>query len=486
MQQKELRVLILEDDLLSVEVMVAKLRAEKIPFTFKHVMVRKDFLAALKDFKPDLILADYKLPDFDGMEAIRLVKEKAPDVSVIIVTGIMDEAEVAVECLKEGAVDYILKDRLNRLIPAVKNVLVKKEVEREKEKAYDELRRSRAQYQQMVDNVPGMVCRFFMRPDGFMLFSFVSERSREIFGLSPEEIQKDANAFLGKIHFEDRESFYHCINESAKTLSPCVWEARILVGEATKWIRGIFRPEREENGDVLWDGLIMDITERKKVEESSRLAQLGELAAGIAHEVSDPIQIIFARAQLASMPEVTHEERNKNLEIIKGECNRAADIIQRLLVFAKPGKGALKKTDINNILDFIANILEPHFIHNNIKIIRAFSTAPLYVKIDEKQMQEVFMNLLRNASDAMPDGGTITIKTSRAAKKARIDVIDTGVGIPEKNIGRIFDPFFTTKEKGTGLGLSVCFGVIKAHDGELKYTSRVGHGTTASVFLPTI
>lgn len=485
MHHKELRILILEDDLLSVEVMEAKLRSANVPFVFKHVMMQKDFVSALTDFKPDLVLADFKLPDLDGITAIKLAQKIAPTVPVIIVTGVMDEAEVAVECLKEGAMDYILKDQLPRLVPAVKNVLAKRDVEREKEKAYDQLRKSRQQYQKMVDNVPGMVCQFFMRPDGFMLFSFISERSREIFGLGPEEIQKDANTFLNRIHFEDREGFYHCISESAKTLSPCVWEARIVAGETTKWIRSIFRPERQENGDVLWDGLVMDITERKKVEESSRLAQLGELAAGIAHEISDPIQIIFARAQLASMPGVTNDERNKDLEIIRGEANRAADIIQRLLIFAKPGKGALKKTDLNHTLDFIANILEPHFIHNNVKIIREFSPAPLYARIDEKQMQEVFMNLLRNASDAMPEGGTITIRTSRAGRKLRIDFIDTGVGIPEKNLSRIFDPFFTTKEKGTGLGLSVCFGVVKAHDGELKYTSKPGHGTTASVFLPT-
>ncbi|MGB3111980.1 MAG: ATP-binding protein, partial [Candidatus Omnitrophota bacterium] len=106
------------------------------------------------------------------------------------------------------------------------------------------------------------------------------------------------------------------------------------------------------------------------------------------------------------------------------------------------------------------------------------------VLMDEKQIQEVFMNLLRNAFEAMPDGGDITVTTSREGNSVRTDIKDTGSGIPEEVMKKIFDPFFTTKEKGTGLGLSVCYGILKAHGGDLKYSSEPDEGTTATVLLP--
>jgi len=153
-------------------------------------------------------------------------------------------------------------------------------------------------------------------------------------------------------------------------------------------------------------------------------------------------------------------------------------------MFAKPSKGVVKKIDINFSMENLAKLLEHQYSLANVKILREYAPSVPAIAMDEKQMHEVFMNLLNNSFDAMPKGGTITVKTSTEADNLRIDITDTGTGIPEEHMKKMFQPFFTTKEKGTGLGLPVCYGIIKVHGGELKLTSEAGKGTTATILLP--
>ena len=354
-----------------------------------------------------------------------------------------------------------------------------------RKRAEEALEESEAHYRKMAANVPGLVYQFFMGPDGFISFSFVSDSCREIFDLDPGEIQLDANRFLDTMHPDDRENFYQVLKKAAESLAPCAWEGRIVVSGEEKWFQAISRPQRQTGGEIMWDGLLIDITERKKMEESQRLAHLGELLSDMAHEVNTPIQIILARSQLCMMADPDNKVVRDNLEIIKDQCDRARDIVQRLLMYAKPSKGKVEKIDLNKSLEFIADLIGHHFLVNNVKISKDLTEAPLVAKINEKQMQQVFINLLWNAADAMPKGGMITISSFKEKDGVRIEFKDTGCGISAENIKRIFDPFFTTKEKGTGLGLSVCFGIMKAHGGTLRHTSVPGEGTTATIFLST-
>lgn len=231
-------------------------------------------------------------------------------------------------------------------------------------------------------------------------------------------------------------------------------------------------------------GVFRDVTERKKVEESQRLAQLGKLVSDMTHEVRNPLTIITARAQLSMMEGETDKDIQKNLKIIVDQCAQARDIIQRLLKFSRPSTREIKEVDINENIKNIVELIEHIFLLKQIKIKKEFAPKPLFVKIDEKQIQEVFMNLLRNSAEAMTEGGIITISTKEGNGFIQIDCADNGSGISDSDIKKIFDPFFTTKENGTGLGLSVCYGIIKAHGGELKYTSTIGKGTTATITLP--
>jgi len=218
--------------------------------------------------------------------------------------------------------------------------------------------------------------------------------------------------------------------------------------------------------------------------QTEKLASLGKLVSDMAHEVNNPLMIISGRAQLSLMEELKDKAIEDNLKIITNQCEQAKDIIQRLLMFSKPSKGERKKVDINNSLKFVIELLEHQFSLTDIKIIKNYTDSLPMIKIDEKQIHEVFMNLFKNASEAMSAGGTITVSTSIEDDVIRIDVRDTGSGISGENKKKIFDPFFTTKEQGTGLGLSVCYGIMQAHGGELKYDSKPGKGTTAIITLP--
>ncbi|MCK4308320.1 GHKL domain-containing protein, partial [candidate division WOR-3 bacterium] len=242
--------------------------------------------------------------------------------------------------------------------------------------------------------------------------------------------------------------------------------------------------------EVLWEQKraclvsLRDITRRKELEKAQRLTQLGKLVADMAHEVNNPLMVISGRAQLSLMEDIENEAVKKNLETIAEECQRAKDIIQRLLRFSKPSKGELKEADLNKSIEEVVSIVEHQFELDNTAIKRNYAQNLPPISMDEKQIQEVFMNLLNNAHDAISGQGVIEITTSREKDFLRIDIKDTGCGISEENMKKIFDPFFTTKEKGTGLGLSVCYSIMKAHGGELKYKSKLDEGTTATILLP--
>ena len=218
---------------------------------------------------------------------------------------------------------------------------------------------------------------------------------------------------------------------------------------------------------------------------SEKFASLGRLVSELAHEVNNPLMIISGNAQLSLMGNSSSGEEKRTLEIIVKECQRAKEVIRRVLRFARPSKGEVKEVKIKDSIESIVTILEKQFLlGSNVQIKRQFLDNEPLIEIDEQQMQEVFMNLLNNAKESMPHGGDITIITSIEGDFLKVDFKDTGIGISEEVITKIMEPFFTTKETGTGIGLSVCYGIVKAHDGDIKVESELGKGTTVMVLLP--
>jgi two-component system sporulation sensor kinase A len=244
--------------------------------------------------------------------------------------------------------------------------------------------------------------------------------------------------------------------------------------------------EQEEN--VFFHATIRDVTEAKKLQEklikNEKLASLGKLVSDMAHEVNNPLMIVSGRAQISLMPETSAEEIQENLNVIIDQCMRAKEIIQRLLAFSRPSKGVISEIDLNKAVDCIVKLMEHQYALINIKMITCYEKDLPRILGDDKQLHEVFMNLIKNASEAMPEGGTITVVTRKENNEAVVEIKDTGEGISEKNIQKIFDPFFTTKINGTGLGLSVCYGLIKDHDGQMLVNSKQAEGTVVTIRFP--
>ncbi|MBI4706618.1 MAG: PAS domain S-box protein [Candidatus Omnitrophica bacterium] len=296
--------------------------------------------------------------------------------------------------------------------------------------------------------------------------------------LSPGSAESIKKAFLEEV---EKENLPEKDLKRMKTLEVGLMhkDGHLVLGE----VKAVFI-RNEENIALGFLGVTRDITERKKIENSQRLAQLGKLVSDMAHEVNNPLMVIYGRAQLSLMLGVNNQGIENNLKLIMEQCDRAKTIIDRLLMFSKPSKGEMTLLNINDVVENTINLVEHQYKLKNVKIMRSYDKNLPAAKVDEKHMQEIFMNLLNNASEAMPEGGFVTVITSFNGANIQVDVTDTGSGIPDENLLKIFDPFFTTKEKGTGLGLSVCAGIIRAHGGDIKIRSKIGQGTTVSVFVP--
>jgi signal transduction histidine kinase len=219
--------------------------------------------------------------------------------------------------------------------------------------------------------------------------------------------------------------------------------------------------------------------------QSEKLAALGTMAAGIAHEIRNPLTSLQLFVQMMAERFDDHEFREKFTQIVPPEIERLNRIVNDLVSFAKPSKLTREPAQINEILDKTIRLSEISFKKLNVKVVREFGEVPK-VTVDQQQIMQIFLNLIMNSAQAMQTGGTLTVKTyvSETPGKVAIDVKDTGTGISEENLKKIYAPFFTTKEAGTGLGLAITRRIIEEHKGEIKVKSKVGEGTTFTVELP--
>jgi len=244
--------------------------------------------------------------------------------------------------------------------------------------------------------------------------------------------------------------------------------------------------DRLNAGNVL---VIKDIKEQKEMAnletrliQSEKLFMLGKLAAGVAHEINNPLTTISLHTQIM-LKKTWDEKTDSRLKIINKETNRAARIVKRLLEFAHQSEPKINSVDINREIDNLLNVLEPQL--KGTKITTDLTHLP-FIMADREQIQQVIMNMLTNSIQSITRDGEISIKTAVKRDHIEIGIKDNGCGISHDNIGRIFDPFFTTKMpgEGTGLGLSICYGIIKKHNGVIDVKSEVGIGTTFTIKLP--
>jgi signal transduction histidine kinase len=220
--------------------------------------------------------------------------------------------------------------------------------------------------------------------------------------------------------------------------------------------------------------------------ESERLAAIGRLSAGIAHELNNPLQAVLGFSELLLRNPEMGDRSLQELEIIVQESRRARDIVRRLLEFARQVDTACEPTDINRLLQDTLELLRSHLRSQEILLIEDYDAHLPPIAVDTGRIKQVFLNLLGNAMQAMPSGGQLTVSTGCVEDQIFVRVVDTGPGISADDLPHIFEPFFTTKPvgQGTGLGLSVSLGIVRDHGGEIRVESEQGKGTTFQVLLP--
>jgi len=215
------------------------------------------------------------------------------------------------------------------------------------------------------------------------------------------------------------------------------------------------------------------------------LAAIGTLAAGVSHEISTPLNTIIGFVQLTISETDNNSPVKGDLKVIEQEAMRCKKIVQGLLNFAKPQKHEKRLTDINNIINETLSLIEYQPSMKKIVIKKDMDTKLVQIEADHLQLKQVFLNIILNAVQAMPEGGELKTMTRNANGGVEAAISDTGTGIPDEDRKKIFQPFYTTKKDGTGLGLSISYGIIKEHGGEIYVESDAGRGSTFRIFLPS-
>jgi PAS domain S-box-containing protein len=255
---------------------------------------------------------------------------------------------------------------------------------------------------------------------------------------------------------------------------------------------GVSPLRTEDARQAGWIIVIEDVTDRANLEEqlrlSEKMAAIGLLAAGVAHEVNTPLTGISSFTQMLLDRDDVDEPKRQLLEKIEQQTFRAAKIVSSLLNLARPSGGETGPVDLNVVITDVLSLLEHQFRMTKIQVRKRLTDTPMLVSGVEYKLQQVFLNLFLNARDAMPKGGWLSVESRVEGEDAIVEVGDTGVGIPSEHLARIYDPFFTTKAegRGTGLGLSVSYGIVQEHGGQLTVDSHPNQGTRFRLVLPAI
>ena len=224
--------------------------------------------------------------------------------------------------------------------------------------------------------------------------------------------------------------------------------------------------------------------------QAARLATMGELAASIAHELNNPLATVSLRVEALLGQMASDDPQRRSLEVVEQEVERMGDLVANLLQFTRRSAQQISTLDVCEELERTLELIHYHLRNHRITVIREFGPDVPLAQADRQQLRQLFLNLFTNASDAMSQGGTLTIRVSAMgsppALQVAIDIADTGTGIAPEDLPKVLEPFFTTKAvgKGTGLGLPICRRIVQEHHGTLDLASAVGHGTTVHIVLP--
>ncbi|MFZ3209170.1 MAG: response regulator [Geobacteraceae bacterium] len=443
----------------------------------------------------DVLLLDYRLPGLNALETVKILRqERGQEIPIVLVTGHGSE-EVAVQALRLGVDDYLVKQEgYLRLLPAILEKLQKQSELTASETRY---RRLAHEFNSLLDLIPDSIT--LMSPNFKVLWS--NKSSVVDLGKEPEDL-------VGSHCYDIRHNRGKPCDGCPAVESFCTGKA---AGNIVTWPDGrVFElrtiPITEAGTVVSVIEVSRDITEHRNIEnqlrQSQKMESIGILAGGVAHDFNNILTAIIGYGDLALMKMLPDDKNRYNIEQIRAAADRATHLTKDLLLFSRKQASARKPVDLNNCIGKMENFLN-RILRENISYRSNLLQTGLPILADSYQIDQIIMNLAINAQDAMPDNGFFTITTDKIELDerfvemygygkpgwyARMDVSDSGTGMDETTLNKIFEPFFTTKEvgKGTGLGLAAVYGIVKQHDGFIHVYSEPGKGTTFHLYLPLI
>lgn len=487
MDKHRLSVLLIEDDeedFILTRTMIDEIRAAK--FDLEWAANYEAGIELLAEDRHDVYLIDYRLGEHSGLDLLREAAELGVRGPMILLTG-QGDREIDLEAMRAGAADYLVKGQLSAPL-----------LERTIRYALDRtnnllaLRRSEERFRFLIEKAHDTIA--VLDSDGVILY--ISPSVERVLGynqeelieknlfyyIHPDDVPQVINVFTGtpqsagatptvEYRFRHRDGSWHFLESVANNLLRDPVVAGVVINSRDVTIRR-----------VLQEQLI----------QSEKMAALGQLVAGVAHELNNPLTSVIGYTQLLLSNPAMDEEPRARLELIWREAERTRRIVNNLLSFARQRQPSRSDVDVNELLDRTLELRTYEMRVNNMEVERRLNHVPR-VLADEHQLQQVFLNIIMNAEQAMKSdkrGGTLLVETGYQKLDSGdwvvAKIVDDGPGIAAEHIAKIFEPFFTTKPigKGTGLGLSISQGIVIDHGGRLRAESNPGQGATFIVELP--
>lgn len=503
-----LNVLIVEDLPTDAEIAEREVRRAIPGSRFLRVESREEFVLALDSFYPDLIISDYKLPMFDGLTALELAKERFPERPFIIITASMDE-DTAVACMKTGAWDYILKERIDRLGTAVLNAIDQQRLRAEKILVEKKLSESEERFRCIVENAPDPI---FIQAD--LRFVFLNPKALRLFGAEDENILLGTpvmDRFHPDFHAAIRQRIKK-LNEDRKPVDNSYEQICVRLDGSHTWVETTGQP-------IVYQGrpaalvFVREIAERKHAEnereklqaqlvQAQKMESVGRLAGGVAHDYNNILSVIMGNAELALDKCGSGNPLKEYLSEILSAAERSRSITRQLLAFARQQTIHPRVLNLNEAAESVLKMLR-RLIGEHIELLWQPRAGLWPVKMDPVQIDQILANLCVNARDAISGVGKVTIGTRNVTLDPDdcaghagfypgdfilLYVADDGCGMNTKIRDQIFEPFFTTKGmgRGTGLGLATVYGIVQQNQGFIDVYSEPGKGAVFEIYLPRV
>jgi signal transduction histidine kinase len=476
----------------------------------------------LQQNRADLLLVDIRMPEMDGFEVISTARQLQPDLSVLVMTG-FGTVETAIRALRQGVDGLLLKpfEKSTELLDAVKQALADSRQKRDAARVHalrplfevTESLLSETRSETLLELIVNAILGH-LRCEHAGYYQYSQEEQRFVFlrgqgaTLPDFIIQVDASGLPLMLNASGPGEA-----ASQARLRKANLGAAIFVPIVRQAFRGVFYAARnpEDNPFVEADLDMFQILARqaaasienarlydeqrayvRKIEESQnallqaeKMAAAGRLSASIAHEVNNPLQSVQNCLHLAGRQDLEPEKRQEYFQMASSELERLSVTVQRMLDFYRPGAAKPKEVQIGELLGYVVNLTQKQLTERGINVKAELpATLPAVMGVSG-QIQQVFINLILNAYDAMPEGGSLRIAARSRGGGVEVLFQDTGRGITREQQSSIFEPFFSTKEGGTGLGLTVSYNIITAHGGTLELVPDHGKGACFRVFLPT-